>query len=263
MPSPGSKEKAIDWNFAIERNHAALKRLVALLLVYLGLADDTGAAQRATDTSARALAAAGAPWTVSRRVRDLVLRLLWPVEAATRRLIVVLASQLPMPKMSASGAPAADRRDNDAPKADGAVPDPTASASSHLPLFALTDRNESFDWFYHPPQEGAEPWTGPGPERASPYEQVEASHLLRRVAVLAQALDDLPAQARRLARWRAARLQAQATGKFVALSPLRVGPPPGSLPHRAPKRRRREEHDILAGLHRLALDRWTLRPDTS
>lgn len=91
---------------AIERNHQALKRLLALLFVYIGLADDTGGALRSFNSMragcepgsvhgdgqsvglARALQALTDPMTVSRRLHRMIWKLLRPVESATRYLIV-------------------------------------------------------------------------------------------------------------------------------------------------------------------------------
>jgi hypothetical protein len=82
---------------------------------------------------------------------------------------------------------------------------------------------------------------------------VNAGRLSWRLQALKLALDDLPGQARRMARWRARREAAKAP-KFK--SPLRPGPPPG---HR--KRHIHEVDEILADCHWLAWD--ALKPDTS
>ncbi len=62
---------------------------------------------------------------------------------------------------------------------------------------------------------------------------VNAARLSRRLQALKLALDDLPRQARRMARWRVRR-EAMKAPKFK--SPLRPGPPPG--------RRKRHIHPI-------------------
>jgi hypothetical protein len=82
---------------------------------------------------------------------------------------------------------------------------------------------------------------------------VNAGRLIRRLNSLKSALEDLPRQARRMARWRVRR-ENMASPKFK--SPLRPGPPPG--------RRKRHIHpidEILADCHGLAWD--ALKPDTS
>jgi hypothetical protein len=77
-----------------ERHRVALMRLLAILFVYAGLADDTGSAADSGRAS-RAMEASREAWTLPRRLCRRLLLLLRPVEAATRRLIVVLASGLP------------------------------------------------------------------------------------------------------------------------------------------------------------------------
>ena len=82
---------------------------------------------------------------------------------------------------------------------------------------------------------------------------VNVAPLSRRLQALKLALEDLPRQARRLARWRVKRENAQSP-KFK--SPLRPGPPPG---HR--RKPVHEVDEILTECHGLACD--ALRPDTS
>lgn len=270
--------------FTIEYHHQVLKRLLAMLLVYAGLTDENDAVRSPEDMRQRG----SEPFTLSRRVRDMVLRLLVPVESATRRLIVVLASQLPPEerqaamRMPATSTPTPkEGEESVAPREDdtksGVVAHPPcrgeglgAGATSpefdapapRLPLFALADTPKRFDWFFNPKPEGEAPWSGPGPERADPYERLDALPIMRRVAALALALDDLPRQTRRLLRWRAMRLKARASGKFVSASPLRSGVPPGVLPSRAPESRKRDEHCTLDELHWEARDALR-RIDTS
>ena len=93
----------MDWNLAIERNHAALGRIVAMLVAMAGLASLTsplagedGSARRG---EAEALAEPGegcfspAP-TLPRHLHRAILRLLRPAESAVRRLVVVMARGL-------------------------------------------------------------------------------------------------------------------------------------------------------------------------
>jgi hypothetical protein len=270
-----------DWRKGgTERHHASLMQLLALIFVYAGLADDTRDASAATDRYQSASAACRETFNVSRRVRRMLLLLLWPVEAATRRLIVVLASRLiastpPAPNIvsvavqpatptPAEALPVAANSAVEAAFAEAqAVQMPTgplregASVQAYMRPFALTDPVKRFDWLFSgkPHDVG---WQGPLP--ASPYEQVDISDLLRRIAALTRALEDLPAQAERLVRWRRRRLRARGAGKFVALSPLRPGRPHGSPTRRAPKEAKNLEHDVLAEAHSLA---WETRFDTS
>jgi hypothetical protein len=96
--------------------------------------------------------------------------------------------------------------------------------------------------------------TGPAPHPAAATDGlVNAAGLGRRLEALKDALEHLPHQARRLARWRARR-QRRPDATFT--SPLRPGRPPG---HRS-----RPVHDVdylLIECHGLARD--ALKPDTS
>jgi hypothetical protein len=84
-------------------------------------------------------------------------------------------------------------------------------------------------------------------------DSVDATRLGRRLTAIRMALDNLPRQAKRLARWKARRATMQSP-KFT--SPLRPGPPPGN------RKRAREEIDfVLRECHALAWD--ALREDTS
>ena len=114
------------------------------------------------------------------------------------------------------------------------------------------------------------------PPPPSPDDPLDATRLGLRLQALGSALDDLPAQARRLARWRARRdahrdaegaqsrhrdaEAAQSRHRVHRFSPLKPGSPPG-LPRRASRRRPfHEVHDILRVTHGLAF--WAMeRPD--
>jgi hypothetical protein len=75
---------------------------------------------------------------------------------------------------------------------------------------------------------------------------VSAERLGRRLAAIKMALENLPRQVKRLARWQARR-DRMASPKFR--SPLRPGPPPG---HR--KEPKDEVDAVLRECHRLARD---------
>jgi len=81
------------------------------------------------------------------------------------------------------------------------------------------------------------------------------------MAALARALDDLPAQARRFARWRARRDLALANGRICRIAPLRGGYPYG-IRRPGSRRRAHDVDEVLRTVHGLAF--WTMeRPDTS
>jgi hypothetical protein len=82
---------------------------------------------------------------------------------------------------------------------------------------------------------------------------INAARISRRLQALKSALEDIPRQARRMARWRA-RQEAAKAPKFK--SPLRPGQPPGH--------RRKPTHEIdgiLTECHWLAWE--AMKPDTS
>src|SRR5690606_5903338 len=108
------------------------------------------------------------------------------------------------------------------------------------------------------------------PPPPSPDDPVSAARLKQRLAALAAALDDLPGQAMRFARWKARR-DARLTRR---VSPLTPGRPPGArLARFDPRaggaeggrkafRKTREVDEILVHAHSLALCALE-NPDTS
>ena len=233
----------MDWNAAIERNREALKRILAALIAMAG-GDNRGN-------------------TLPRCLHRAVLRLLRPAETAARRLVMVAARGLVVvlpqrrpPPRPCKPAPAAPIGRNGA----GILASPGPKKSRNVSL-ALLD-----------------PLRGPRPRRTVsagvpricvpgfgapfpvaprrlplPGDAVNAVRLGLRLQALGRALDDLPAHARRFARWRARR----EAGRVRRVWPLRPGRPPGG-----PQRPTHEVHDLLAIVHGLAL--WSLeRVDTS
>ena len=94
----------MDWNAAIEKNRAALKRVLAMLVAMAGL-DGFSSPLAGEDGSARRGRAEppaepgegcshGLPVTLPRHLHRAVLALLRPAEAAARRLIIVAARGL-------------------------------------------------------------------------------------------------------------------------------------------------------------------------
>ncbi len=285
----------MDWHLAVEKNREALKRILAMLVAMTGLPVlDAGTGSSGGQVDWRA-----AP-TLPRHLHRFVLRLLRPAEAAARRLIIVAARGLVV-----EVSPPRQRK----PKLKsifvrngigtgivrrGSLPDralaASRSAKPSLPLFDSLKRFgvrrryvkqrevpqiRSFDdicvpLFRRPPAAQPPPQT--------PDDPLDAGRLSRRLEALASALDDLPRQAKRLARWRAHRLRRGAqvgnndTGRSVQsasngadgkarsnqrFSPMRPGRPPGW--------RCRPDHavyEVLNELHGLAV--WAQeRPDTS
>jgi hypothetical protein len=227
----------MDWDLAIKRNSEALKGIVEALFAMLGEA-----------TGSR----------IPKPLHSAVLLVLRPAESALRRLIVIaargvvvkVAPSRPMPKGHITG----------------------KGGGSRLPSFQLFDMRKNFPelrqrrvkYAKHPPRilflgpdsKVDDLWPG-RPRIAAPAPPsdglVNAERIGRRLQALKSALEDLPRQARRMARWRVRR-EAMPSPKFK--SPLRPGPPPG--------RRKRQIHpsdEILANCHWLAWE--AMKPDTS
>ena len=236
----------MDWDLAIKRNSEALKGIIEALFVLLGL--------DGTDTVGR----------IPRSVYSTVLRVLRPAESAVRRLIVIAARGLVVKLRPAPSRPI--------PKPAGAI----GKGVPSRPSFQLFDQRKNFKarrrgrrvvpriyvfgnddvWGNYPTV--ASLWAARRPIMADPAPPpsdglVGAERLSRRLQALKLALDDLPRQAKRLARWRARR-EAMPSPKFK--SPLRPGPPPG--------RRKKAIHpidEILTECHWLAWE--ALKPNTS
>lgn len=261
----------MDQTATIDRHATTLKSLLAIILVWIGLADNSSDAARMLasgqgDAAARAFAALSEPGTISRRVHHLVRRLLLPVEAATRRLIVTLAADLPTPKLCPSELarisqsrpkPVAKklplRRTHDSgfmvPAFLFAASAPQKTAPKppkFMPRFQLVEPLKRFHrrrWVRQTsvPRVSvvAEGRRTPVklPRLPTPYDQLPDQHLMRRVAALSNALGDLPRQAKRLALWRA-RVDAAAQGGHAAAGTVagRSGPHRRTPPRTSPLR---------------------------
>ena len=225
----------MDWARAIERNSEALKGIVEALFAMLGLVGSATVSR------------------IPRPVHSAVLRVLRPAESAMRRLIVIAARGLVV-KLAPS------RPMAKAPIGKG--------GGRKLPSFQLFDPRKNFaelrqhrrKFMRNPPRVHFFPYDSlrqappPAPDPAPPPDGlVNAERLSRRLQALKLALDDLPRQARRLARWRVRRENMQSP-KFK--SPLRPGPPPG---HR--RKPVHEVDEVLIECHWLAFD--AMKPDTS
>ena len=227
-----------DWALAISVNREALLRILAELFA---LAGESGAA------------------TLPRHAYHAILIVLRPAESAVRRLIVIAARGLVLQVRRASCAPSA-------PISRG------EGNAARIPEFVLKDTLRFFGHARHQFTPGPGPrlslfgFCNPlfAPKRPAPppFEDgmIGAEHLRHRLLALKSALDDLPRQARRLARWRARRdfaLKYGAANQPKRLSTLRPGRAPGS--------RKREVHEIDAVLkecHGLAYDASAM-PNTS
>ncbi len=303
----------MDGTVAIERNRVALQRIVVSLVAIAGPACrsfllrgvrrpperplETSAGPQSTPDVSHQLPGNGdeqATPTLPRHLWRAVLRLLRPAETAARRLIIAAARGIvmPPPPSPRRGAPATPPASAHAQRdgRGGLAPFPRPRTLT-LPLFDRLRRVGP-----HPvaprdlPRICVPGWTRrlPVPVRhePAPDDPVNAARLALRLDALARALDDLPGQARRFARWQAASARAAAgtqdmnlagarTARFRRVSPLRSGPPPGgrlarydpmhrgTAAHAQPRGRGiREIDEILAHAHELAIDALE-RPDTS
>ncbi len=192
----------MDWALAIEKNRVALARIVAEIIALVGFV----AGER-----------------LERLPRGLYLaatRLLGPTESALRRLIVIAARGLIVN-------PSVSR-----PFPKGMVITAGAQGRISFPLFDVRKR------FYFSEPENAlvvmVKTTSSNPfnpfdrlnkrSRQEPVDRDYTLNLARRLVAVKQALETLPQQAIRMARWQSKRKTMDKT-KFV--SPLRPGRPPG------------------------------------
>ena len=230
----------MDWDLAIKRNSEALKGIIEALFAMLGLVGDATVGR------------------IPQPLHSSVLRILRPAESAVRRLIIIAARGLAVTLAPSRSMP----KGHMIGKGDG----------SRLPSFRLFDTRKDFPelrqhrvkYAKHPPRilffgddsRVDSLWPSPPPVAAPvspPDGLINAERISRRLQVLKSALEDLPRQARRMARWRVRR-EAEKAPKFR--SPLRPGPPPG---HR--KRQIHPIDEILADCHWLAWD--AMKTDTS
>lgn len=215
----------MDWPLAIDRNRDALRRIVAALFVMAGVA-----------------ASASLP----RNVYTAILLVLRPAESAVRRLIVIAARGLALKPRASRPLPAG-------------LPAFPAAGALKTPAFCLFDplKHFSLDDFDNNalPRFSFDSSAGPAFNTLtfSPSDEpVDATQLLSRLRALRHALNELPRQARRLARWQARRvLMLKRKGPFrpTRITPFRPGLPPGW--------RQRPIHavdGVLRECHGLAID---------
>ncbi|WP_223385569.1 hypothetical protein, partial [Oricola cellulosilytica] len=131
----------------------------------------------------------------------------------------------------------------------GGTENPAHSVKPDMPSFQLFDPLKRFD--FSPARPGprgvprivnffdGDPQPVPVRPAPTPDDPVSAVQLCRRLQALKAALDDIPGQAQRLARWKARHDRARDNGRPVRprrIDPLRSGWPPGH--------RKRHVHDI-------------------
>lgn len=235
---------------AIENHRVQLTRIVATLLAMIGF-DDDATVERLASPLYRA-----------------VLRVLRPAESAVRRLIVVAAHGLtlepPRAKPTNSTSRRAARKHSPRitfklfdPRPRFASAFPHARRRLHINLVAQpAPRLRVIDTSFDPRVplfRQSSPAPQQQPQAPAPEATVSASRLCRRLAAIKSALDNLPRQARRYARWQSKPLDERRPRLSSALRP---GNPPG---HR--KNPLHAVEEILAESHWLA--RRAVSPNSS
>jgi hypothetical protein len=268
----------MDWNLAIEKNREALKRIVAMLVAMAGLGTGHSAIAGRQSEPAQAADGPTAPdcllptahcrMLLPRHLHRAILRLLRPAESAARRLVIVMARGLvvtlpPARPRKAKPRPTILRKPGGTGILMPSGSMPRARTGPRTLALPLLDQLRPFRP-RRPAQNGIPRISFPGYTAPSPValrrppaadDLLDATRLALRLQALGAALDDLPRQAKRFARWRALR----ASGRIRRVWPLRPGRPPGQ---RRPNRRTHEVHEILNDLHGLAFDVLE-HPDTS
>ena len=205
----------MDWDLAIKRNSEALVEIVADLFAMLGLV-------ALTDTVSRL------PWPAYRAV----LRVLRPAESALRRLIVVAARGLVVKPTASRPMQAGAKRTRKGGyelAASFQLFDPHPRI--RLPRRRIPKRPGPRIHMFNADNELVTVWPPPRPTPSpaahppkSADGMVSATRIIRRLEALESALQDLPRQARRLARWR---MRQETSPNPSFKSPLRPGRPPG------------------------------------
>jgi hypothetical protein len=224
--------------------------------------------------------------TLPRHLHRAILRLLRPAESAARRLIIAMAMTA-TPEARETGHGATPLGNGDAitvPRWRGPVQQVEVRSKRHfrptsprqpdalpaprrlsLPLLDPMTRPFRSAAPVRPttlPRLWAPGMTAPRfplPAPPAPHDPLDATRLRLRLDALGRALDDLPRQALRFARWQARQASLRERGRFR--HPLRPGRPPGALP----PGNRRHEHEVHAVLaHAHSLGWWALeRRNTS
>lgn len=227
----------MDWARAIAINQTALMRIVAEIFALLGLA------------------AGGTVERLPQALYQRAWRLLRPTESALRRLIVIAARGLVVKLSPKRAMPKGLKIER---KAAGRMSFRLFDKRRQFdfiqpqdPLFVTvkTYSNNRFNLFERYARQGLLQQE----QKPEQNESVNAISLSRRLAAVHNALNNLPRQAQRMARWQARRKLLEKP-KFIL--PLRPGRPPGQRP-----KPRLEIDYVLQECHALAWD--ALREDSS
>jgi hypothetical protein len=194
------------------------------------------------------IAAGGIAASFPRYIHRKLITFLRPAEAAVRRLIIIAAHGLTAKPTKAQ------------PKPSRAINSGGATTPS-APAFRLIEplknfAKSTFVPIQCPPPRISVPglidpiFHAPSPA-SSRFDLVSATSINRRLAALKSALENLPYQAKRLARWRANRDRLIQAKRPCRYCPTRPGLPPGFR-----NRHTQEVHIILKECHGLVMDLW-------
>ena len=198
----------MDLPQTVELNKSAIARIVAGLFALLGL---TGAA---------------VPGRIPRELHRSVARVLRPAESAVRRLILFLAKSIHVKALPARPMPAGlVRTKQEKPRLSFQLFDPRQPVFRPPPQ-PKTARPQPRISFFGDGWVRRISWGQDAPDNAQPPNdgQENSAHIVRRLQALKAALDDLPRQAKRLARALARR---QKSPRLKFKGPLRPGHAPG------------------------------------
>ena len=238
----------MDWDLAVEHKRVPLLGQVKDLLAEFGLSEG--------ETVAR----------VSKSLYLLVAGKLRKAESAVRRLIFVAARNIvlePPAKRPVQAKPEISSEDKAQPREEAKAETPVRIRGKRRPSFSLFDPPNRYEKGYRPPPKRRRPEprlqivdigsnthlplylvyrqalpATPAPvaeDNAADDGMVDATKLIRRILAAIDALQDIPRQAMRLARWQAKPIEERRPGRW---SPLRPGKPPGF--------RERPKHEIDA-----------------
>lgn len=218
----------MNWPLAIDRNREALLTIIVALMASLGLGDG------------------GRLKSLPFFLYHKALRIIRPAEAALRRLIMIAAHE-----MSLRGIKPVQQKKARTTFTNFMLLNPQSAA--HVPSFNLIDplkifSDETLDFAIS----GQSNWNSTAKFQASNQRSYEAfipaASLVRRLMALKNALDNVPKQAKRLARWYQQRDQVRQEKKPHRHSPMRPGLPVGYRKHRP-----NEIEAVLLECHSLAV----------
>ena len=228
----------MDYALAIRRNRDQLRTIVLALFALARMR------------------VGGSLFFLPRSTFAMIILVLRPAESCVRRLIVIAAHNLTLKP----------RPPRDFVILGHRAEDPVSAMPSGIILtraFKLFDPLKSFDpesfWDVEPTWESGYDLAPAYSSTLAPADPtLDATQIGQRLNALMRALENLPAQARRLVRYYARRDAALKAHRPTRMSPMRPGLPPGWRQWRF-----HEIDDVLRECHGLANDRLNEPPDSA